>query len=74
MNKISERTGVFMEWRGHSLLLVEGIDSLLSYRDNEIILGACEQKISVNGAKLEMKYLAKDRIAIEGNIRAVQYV
>ena len=63
-----------MEWRGSSLLLVEGIDELIRYGREEILLGAEGQTISVRGKDLEMKFLTSDRIAVEGTLEAVSYV
>ena len=74
MNKAKERIGVFIEWRGRSLLLCEGIDELTKYEKEEIRLKAGSDTISIAGDELVMTYLTGDRIAIEGQIKVVSYV
>ena len=74
MNKMAEKIGVFIEWRGKSLVLCEGIDELTKYEKEEILLKAGSDTISVVGDGLIMTYLTGDRIAIEGQIKVVSYV
>ena len=72
-NRLDEIIGAFVEIRGSSSLLADGIDGLIEYGSERIMLSMGKLTLTVRGSGLTLRFYTKTKIGIEGDISGVEY-
>ncbi len=68
----SEKT--YIEMRGKTHFLLEGLERIAEYGSSRITLSCGDYSVAVNGEGLSLTYLADTRISVEGRIASVEYI
>ena len=64
----------FIELRGTREALIDGVNTILEYSDEKIVILIKKLKIAITGKKLKLVTMNEDRISIEGIIDTVEYI
>lgn len=64
----------FIELRGNREALIDGVNTILEYSDEKIVILIKKLKIAITGKKLKLVTMNEDRISIEGIIDTVEYI
>lgn len=65
---------VFIEIKGNQLLLAEGYCRIEDYSEEAVVLSSDKLRISVTGNNLKLSHLSNERMAIEGRIKAFEFI
>lgn len=64
----------YIEIRGTELVMLDGLEKLLCYENEKIIIRCSERCVKIYGSSLTMDYLSDSRIAIKGKIKGVEFM
>lgn len=71
---LNNQKTVYIELKGKELLLAEGYCRIEDYNENTVVLSSEKLRISVTGEYLKLSHLSNERMAIEGSIKAFEFI